>query len=113
MNRAAARLAREAAGGDAWVEVSRRGSVGFVDGSGSPRRGTAGVEEWLRADAEGIVRTGVGRGRIEVRLVSGDWEETKQVAAKLDEPIEVSFHRNWLGNRHVTAVGTFQVRVTR
>jgi len=88
---------------DAWIEVSRRGSVAFVGGAGNPRRGTAGVKEWLRTDAEGIVRTGVGRGRIEVRLVSGDWEETKQVAAKLDEPIELSFHRNWLGNRQVMA----------
>lgn len=88
---------------DAWVQVSRKGSVGFVDGSGNPRRGTAGVREWLRTDTDGIARTGVGRGGIEVRLNSGSWREVKQVAAKLDEPIEVSFHRNWLGNRHVTA----------
>jgi len=88
---------------DAWVEVSRKGSVDFVDGSGNPRRGTAGVREWLRTDAEGIVRTGVGRNGIEARLSSGSWEEVKQIAAKPDEPIELSFHRNWLGNRHVTA----------
>lgn len=88
---------------DAWIEVSRKGSVEFVDGSGNPKRGTTGVREWLRTDAEGIVRTGVGRGGIEVRLSCGSWEEVKQVAAKLDELIELSFHRNWLGNRHVTA----------
>ena len=79
---------------DAWVEVSRLGSVGFVDGSGAPKHGTAGMREWLRTAAEGIVRTGVGRSEVEVRLSSGSWREVKRFAAKLDEPIELSFHRD-------------------
>jgi hypothetical protein len=88
---------------DAWVEVSRRGSVGFLDRSGNPRQGRGSVREWLRTDAHGIARTGVGRGEVEVRLSSGAWEEVTQVAAKPDEPVEVEFHRNWLGKRRVTA----------
>jgi hypothetical protein len=92
---------------DAWVEVSRRGDVGFLDGSGNPKRGRAGVREWLRTDADGIACTGVGRGEIEVRLSSGAWEEVTQVVAKPDEPVEVEFHRKWLGERRVTARMTF------
>jgi hypothetical protein len=87
---------------DAWVEVSRDGSVSFRDADGKQGTGNAGVRYWLRTDSEGKANTGVGRGQVEVRLASGSWEDKKSVVAS-SEPLSVEFHRAWLGDRHIRA----------
>lgn len=88
---------------DAWVEVSRNGSVSFRDGEGKQHNGQGGVRYWLRTDNEGKAVTGVGRGAAEVRLSSWAWEDKKQIVASSQE-VSVEFHRAWRGDRHIRAL---------
>ncbi len=91
---------------DAWVDLSRRGMVEWTDETGEKRRGNAGVGGWLRTDARGVARGSAAKGESEVRLSSGDWNEERTIEVKSGEPMEIEFHRPWLGKRRITATMT-------
>ena len=57
---------------DAWVEVSSQGEVKWVDARGEKKSGSGGVSGWLKTDANGIARAGVGRGKHQFRGQLGD-----------------------------------------
>ena len=92
---------------DAWVHLSARGEVKWVDASGEMRSGSAGVGGWLRPDADGNARTGVGRGELDVRLSAGDWNEERTIEVDSGEPVAIEFHRPWLENRRIA--GTLMI----
>lgn len=88
---------------NAWINLNRRGDVKWTDDTGETHRGGAGIDGWLRTDDKGFARTGVGRGDINVRLTSDDWSEIKDIQVKSSEAMRVEFHREWLGDRLLTA----------
>jgi hypothetical protein len=98
---------------DAWVEWSSRDSVEFPDKSGRIRHGTAGPRTWLKTDAKGVATTGVGLGQLEVRVASGIWDETRNLTVSSREPVEVEFHRPWLGERKVSGRLTLEGKAYR
>ncbi len=87
---------------DAWIHVSSLGSVEIVDVSGGKRSGSAGVRGWLLTDSKGMATTGVGMGEHEFRLTSGKWNEERTIDVGSKEPLNIEFHRNWLGDRHLS-----------
>ena len=87
---------------NAWVELSSRGEVAYIDAKGEKRTGSGGVSGWLTTDAKGVVRAGVGKGNHELRLSSGSWKEERAIKVTSTEPIEVEFHRPWQGDRRIT-----------
>jgi RNA polymerase sigma factor (sigma-70 family) len=87
---------------NAWVNLCARGTVSWKDGLGKKRSGTAGVRTWLTTDSNGVAHAGVGRGKQELRLTSGDWNEEQTVEVTSEKPIEVDFHRAWSGKRRIT-----------
>ncbi|MDR3623167.1 MAG: sigma-70 family RNA polymerase sigma factor [Paludisphaera borealis] len=87
---------------EAWVDLSARGRVSWTDAAGKKKSGNGGVSAWLRTDADGVVRAGVGRGKHEVRLSSGDWEEKRTIEVASEKPVEVDFHRAWAGSQRIT-----------
>ena len=86
---------------NAWVELNRGGQVNWTDRAGKKHSGSGGIRSWLTTDAQGVVRLGVGKGRHTVRLSSADWAEERRVEATSGVPLEIEFHRAWLGKRRV------------
>jgi hypothetical protein len=86
---------------NAWVNLSSRGYVTWTDGTGKQRSGSSGVRRWLRTDADGLARAGVGKGDHNLRLSSGDWNEEQDVKVTSEKPVEFAFHRDWMGERRV------------
>ena len=87
---------------DAWVELANKGNVKWIDSGGRPHSGTAGVFGWLKTDAKGIARAGVGKGEQSLELHSGTWTDGRKIKVTSIEPLEVEFHRPWLGKRKIT-----------
>ncbi len=87
---------------DAWVELSTDGQVKWLDAKGHSQSGTAGVSDWLRTDAQGIARAGVGKGKHGLRLSSGTWSQQQTLKVTAGDPVQVEFHRAWLGKRKIT-----------
>jgi hypothetical protein len=85
----------------AWVNLSSRGQVEYVNGTGEKSTGNAGVQQWLLTDADGEARAGVGRGEIEVRLNADDWNEERKIKVPSTEPVNLEFHRAWQGKRQL------------
>ena len=86
---------------DAYVEASSRGEVKWLDAHGEKRSGSGGVRLWLKTDATGVARTGVGRGEQRLRVASGLWDEEREIRVTSDQPVQVDFHRPWLGQRRI------------
>jgi len=93
---------------DAWVYVKSRGEVDFTDESGEERSGSAGIGGWARTDADGVARAAVGKGEVEIRLSSADWNEKQTIEVDSNEPIEIAFHRAWRGDRQIAARMTLE-----
>lgn|GEM_PF-3564385 len=88
---------------DAWVEASSPAEVNWVDSRGENHTGTSrGASGWLRTDAKGEARVGVGTGEQELRLSFGLWDEERKINVTSNEPINVEFHRAWQGERKIT-----------
>ncbi len=88
---------------DAWLDLSREGTVEWTDEKGEARTGIGRVGGWVRTDENGLASTGLGRGEVEIRISSGDWSETKTIHVLSEEPVQVDFHRDWIGRRVLTA----------
>lgn len=87
----------------AFVYVDERRNFQWTEAGGEEQNASGSVGGWLTTDAQGRARAGVAKGKIEVRVSSGRWDETRQIDVTSDEPIEVKFHRPWDGDRHVVA----------
>jgi Thioredoxin-like len=87
---------------NAWVEVGGRGQVEWTDTSGRPRNARPTIRSWLRTDAHGVARAGAGRGKYDVRVSSGAWDEQKEIFVSSEKPAEVAFHRPWQGDRQLS-----------
>jgi hypothetical protein len=87
---------------DARVDIANNGNVKWIDSDGRPHSGTAGVFGWLKTDAKGIARAGVGKGEQRLELRSGTWTDGRKIKVTSIEPLEVEFHRPWLGKRKIT-----------
>lgn len=87
----------------AWVELDQKKDFQSTQADGKKNNFIGSVGGWLRTDVQGRARGGVGRGKIEVRVSSGQWDETREIEVTSDAPIDVKFHRPWSGDRHVVA----------
>ncbi|APW61834.1 sigma-70 family RNA polymerase sigma factor [Paludisphaera borealis] len=87
---------------NAWVDLSSKGQVNWTDGAGRKHSGNGGVHAWLKTDANGVAQAGAGRGKHELRLSSGGWEETRPIDVTTEKPLEFTFHRPWNGERRIT-----------
>jgi RNA polymerase sigma factor (sigma-70 family) len=87
---------------DAWVEVSSRGNVEWVDAGGEKRSASSGASSWLKTDADGVARAGLGRGKHQLRVSSGLWDEERDFRVTSDKPVEIEFHRPWIGERRIS-----------
>ncbi len=92
----------------AYVNLSLRGRVEYQKEDGNESSGSAGVGGFLRTDANGIARAGVGRGELRIRISADGWSETRNVQVQSTDPIEIAFHRAWVGNRTVKVKMTKQ-----
>jgi len=86
----------------AWVDLSNTGNVKWIDSNGCAQSGRAGVSGWLRTDAQGMARAGVGKGEQGLRLSSGTWTENQKIKVTANDPVKVEFYRPWLGKRQIT-----------
>lgn len=87
---------------DVWIESSSAGSVDWIDGGGNKQTAVGRVNVWLKTGANGEVKTGAGRGKQSFRLSTETWPETEKIEIASADPIEIEFHRAWVGDRHVT-----------
>ncbi len=86
-----------------WIDLTtNRCEFKWADSSGQEQSGYSGVNTWLSTDSNGIARAGVGKGEHGLRMVAENWEEEKSVRVKSDAPVEVEFHRGWIGKRRIT-----------
>ncbi len=44
----------------------------------------------------------MGRESNELRLTSGDWNEERTIKVTSEKPVEVEFHRAWIGKQRIT-----------
>lgn len=88
---------------DAWLDVSRLGTVEWTNEKGEAQSGIGRIGGWVRTDDNGLASTAVGRGEIEIRINSGKWSETKTLQVLSDEPLQLDFHRDWVGRRVLKA----------
>ena len=88
----------------AFVELQRDGKVVTPSEKKEkrPSVSTSPVRSWLRTNTDGWARGAIGLGEGHVRLASGNWQETHEIEVKSGDPIQVDFHRTWLGERHAS-----------
>ena len=87
---------------NAWIDLSSRGHVSWTDSKGKKKTGQSGARAWLTTDSGGVARAAVGKGTHELRLSSGDWNEEQTIQVNLEKPVEVAFHRSWIGRQRIT-----------
>jgi RNA polymerase sigma factor (sigma-70 family) len=87
---------------DAGVDLRSLGHVAFTDSAGKKQTGVSGAHTWLTTDAKGTARAGVGKGKQQLRLSSGNWNEERTVEVNAEKPVEVEFHRPWTGDQRIT-----------
>ncbi len=85
-----------------WIDLKTRREVKWTDSKGKERSGYGGVGTWLSTDSHGVARAGLGKGEHGLRMVAENWEEEKTVKVTSDAPVEVEFHRGWIGKRRIT-----------
>lgn len=90
-----------------YVQVQSSGDVDWTNASGGSQSGHGDVSVWLRTDATGMARAGVGRGEAEVRVAGAYWDESHKLKIEDAEPITVDFHRAWLQDRRVRGLLTY------
>lgn len=88
---------------NAWIDLEQRGEVHWIDAQGKDQDGSGRVGGWLRTDSKGVAHGGVARGEIHLNVQCGKWFEERTLEVKTVEPIDVEFHRPWLGDRKVVA----------
>ena len=87
---------------NAWVDLGTKAEVNWTDGTGKKRSGMGGASTWLTTDADGVARASVGKGNQQLRLASGDWNEERTIKVTSEKPVEVEFHRAWIGEQRIT-----------
>jgi Carboxypeptidase regulatory-like domain len=86
----------------AFVEVTSRAAVEWIDGSGTKVESEAAIHGWILTDADGTAHVGVGRGSQKFRLSSGTWRDEQTIDVTSNERVAVDFHRKWVGDRRIT-----------
>jgi hypothetical protein len=86
---------------DAWVDFGRDAEVNWVADGGEKKSGRSSIGPWLRLDGNGEAIAGAGAGKYTVRLSAGGWNEERTIVVAGDRPVEVEFHRAWLGKRQI------------
>ena len=87
---------------NAWVEVGGSTAFQWLDSSGKQRTAMPTISSWLRTDCNGVAHAGAGRGKYNVRVSSGAWDEEQTIVVSSEKPVEVAFHRPWQGDRLLT-----------
>jgi hypothetical protein len=87
-----------------FVQFETRRNFKYTGDNGKRGNASGAVRCWLKTDADGTARVGVGHGEHKFRLSAGEWAEEHVVDVKTADPIEVAFHRPWIGMRKITGV---------
>lgn len=85
---------------NAWVEVSHRCEITYQR-DGKDRTTFTKTDAWLQTDAEGKALAGLSRGENRVRLSSPNWSDEQSFNVTTDNPVQIEFHRPWVGQRRV------------
>lgn len=86
--------------GDVIVEqlVSRA----IRDPSGELQHGAATLRSYQKLDANGELSVGLGNGVWSLTARSGKWSERKKLSVEDSDPIDITFHNDWLGEKTVS-----------
>jgi Thioredoxin-like len=87
---------------NAWVEVGGSTTMQLLHPSGNQITAMPSIRSWLRTDGNGVAHAGASRGKYQVRVSSGAWDEQQTIAVSSEKPLEVAFHRPWQGDRHLS-----------
>jgi hypothetical protein len=75
------------------VSVRTAHDFTWQDAQGRKRSAAAGSDRLLRTDSNGVARTGVGKGSLKVRVLSGSWHEERELTIEGNERVSIEFHR--------------------
>ncbi len=81
----------------AAMELGSKAKFDWTDQAGEKRSAMGGASTWLTTDADGLARAAVGRGKQQLTLNSGDWREQREIEVTSETPVEIEFHRAWIG----------------
>jgi hypothetical protein len=87
---------------NAQLELGALADVKWTDSTGKKRSGRSGARTWLTTDADGVARASVGKGKQQLTLNAGVWTERRDIEVTSEKPVEVEFHRAWIGERRIT-----------
>jgi hypothetical protein len=86
---------------DAFVQISRSVNSEWLDAAGERREGRYEIRHWIKTDAEGYIRTGLGRGSHVVTILDEKWQQEQKLAVDSDQPLSVRFHKPYEGKREI------------
>jgi hypothetical protein len=85
-----------------FVAIRTERQFKFTDDSGQRGNALGSLGSQLMTDREGVARAGVGRGEHKIGVFAGEWTEERKVHVNSADPIDVDFHRSWIGKRKIT-----------
>ena len=86
---------------DAYVQVSRTVKTEWTDAQGKRRNGAHAIQHWVQTDAEGYIRTGLGRGSHEISISREKWQKKQSLTVESEKPLTVTFHKPYEGRREI------------
>ncbi len=95
---------------DAWVNVHNSEQFSWQDAHGERIVGDFGPQRGHYTDKGGQVQFGVGKGKHELFLATGNWREPKTIKVTSSEPVSVDFDRPWADKRTIPGRLIFQNR---
>jgi hypothetical protein len=84
-----------------YVLVSRPIEMEWKDANGKRRSGSHAISHWLKTDADGRVRTGVGRGAYDVSTSHEKWRQTHSLVGDAAGPLAVTLHKPYVDKRAI------------
>ena len=86
---------------DAVVQIESMAEFDWTDVAGEKHSAMGGAGNWLTTDADGMTQAAVGRGKQRLTMLSGDWRDQREIEVTSEKPVEVVFHRPWIGRQRI------------
>lgn len=86
---------------DTFVQFSAERQFTYTHESGAKRGARGSLGYWALTDQNGVARGSAGTGALNISLNAGDWTDQKVVDVKSPDPLELEFHRPWIGKRQL------------
>ncbi|HET6327482.1 MAG TPA: hypothetical protein VFG04_22560 [Planctomycetaceae bacterium] len=94
----------------AWVNVQSGDQFFWLDARGERQMGDGGPQRGLYTDKTGRAQFGVGKGKQEVFLATGNWREPRTIKVTSDDPTTVEFYRPWVDKRTISGQLVYEHR---